>query len=81
MKIIIKTFASVKDICGFEEKEVVVSEGITAGEAVERLAAGFEALEKMKKTLLLAVNEGYVGREHVLLDGDVLAIFPPVSGG
>lgn len=81
MKIMIKTFASVKDICGFEEKEVVVSEGITVDDAAARLSASFDALRKMKGSLLFAVNEEYVGREHVLLDGDVLAIFPPVSGG
>ena len=31
--------------------------------------------------ILAAVNHDYVGREHVLNDGDEVAFFPPVTGG
>jgi molybdopterin synthase sulfur carrier subunit len=29
----------------------------------------------------VAVNQDYVGRDHPILDGDEVAIFPPVTGG
>jgi molybdopterin converting factor small subunit len=29
----------------------------------------------------VAVNQSYVGREHLLREGDEVAIFPPVTGG
>jgi molybdopterin synthase sulfur carrier subunit len=29
----------------------------------------------------VAVNQSYVGREHLLHEGDEVAIFPPVTGG
>ncbi len=81
MKIRIKAFAGIRDICGFDEKEVVVGDDITVGEVFERLAAGFGELKKYRKLVLFAVNEEYCDGERVLFEGDVVAIFPPVSGG
>ncbi len=81
MKIRIKPFAVVKDLCGFDDKEEVVPAGTSVEEAFASLAAGLDDLRRMRKTLLFAVNEEYCTGERVLREGDVLAIFPPVSGG
>jgi molybdopterin converting factor subunit 1 len=81
MKITIKTFASLRDVSGFDEKEIVVTEGITIDEIVCRLSVSFEGLAARKGALLYAVNEEYARPDTVLVEGDVLAIFPPVSGG
>jgi molybdopterin synthase sulfur carrier subunit len=32
-------------------------------------------------TVRVAVNRDYVGPEHLIGDGDEIAIFPPVTGG
>jgi molybdopterin synthase sulfur carrier subunit len=39
-----------------------------------------EALRDLS-VVRVAVNHDYVGREHPLLNGDEVAIFPPVTGG
>jgi molybdopterin converting factor small subunit len=81
MKILIKPFASVKDMFGFYEKEIIVSENITVGEVIKRLAESYAGLNRIKKNLLYAVNEEYCAVDTILKENDVLAIFPPVSGG
>jgi molybdopterin synthase sulfur carrier subunit len=39
-----------------------------------------EALRDLS-VVRVAVNQSYVGREHLLREGDEVAIFPPVTGG
>lgn len=81
MKIRIKTFASVRDACGFGEKELAVAGKTSVGEVVQGLERECPGLGRMAGRLLFAVNQEYSGADKVLAEGDVLAIFPPVSGG
>ena len=81
MKIKIKVFASIKDICGFNEKELIVSDSIKVNEVVDLFIKSNHELSAKKDNLLIAVNEEYCGPDLMLQDGDILAIFPPVSGG
>ncbi|MCP4130623.1 MAG: MoaD/ThiS family protein [bacterium] len=81
MKILVKAFAAVKDICGFDEKELIVSDNITVLELVQQLAVSSPGIGDMEAILLFAVNEEYRDGSAVLNEGDTLAIFPPVSGG
>ena len=39
-----------------------------------------EALKDLN-AVRVAVNQDYVGPEHLVRDGDEVAIFPPVTGG
>jgi len=39
-----------------------------------------EALKDLSH-VRVAVNQDYVGPEHLIRDGDEIAIFPPVTGG
>ncbi len=80
MKILIKTFASVSEICKFREKEITVPEKSTVASAIELIAAEHKSLLKLSG-LLSAVNGEYCDKSRILKDSDVLAIFPPVGGG
>src|ERR1700722_18344630 len=55
------------------------------GESVSGLLAGLReegrVSEAALRTAAVAVNRDYVRPEHVLSDGDEVAILPPVSGG
>lgn len=81
MKIKIKAFATVKDICGFESTEVEASEGSSVQDIFTLLKKEYPLLEESEGKLLFAVNEEYAPQDTQLYDNDILAIFPPVSGG
>jgi molybdopterin converting factor subunit 1 len=81
MRIKIKVFASIRDICGFEEKELIVSDSIKVSEVIDLFIKGNDELSGRKDTLLIAVNEEYCSMDRTIEDGDTMAIFPPVSGG
>ncbi len=81
MRIKIKVFASIRDICGFSEKELLVSDSIKVNEVIDLFIKGNVELSDKKDILLIAVNEEYCRMDRILEDGDTLAIFPPVSGG
>ena len=70
-----------KDICGFEEREITLPPGCTVEGAVDSLAALFPGLTAARESLLYAVNEEYADGGRTLVENDILALFPPVSGG
>ena len=81
MRIKIKVFASIRDICGFDEKELIVSDSIKVNEVIDLFIKANREFTDKKDILLVAVNEEYCRMDRTLEDGDVMAIFPPVSGG
>lgn len=81
MKIRIYVFASVKEICGFEEDILEIPENFSVGDVVNILMEKFIALKEMECKLFFAINEVYCNENTILNNGDILAIFPPVSGG
>ena len=60
---------------------IEVPNAISVGEAFARLVTTYPALANYEKSVMLAVNREYAGRQVILEDGDELACIPPVSGG
>lgn len=81
MKIVVNAFSSVKNLCGFSEKEFYLKEKSSVGDMLSALFSEYNNLIKLKNKLLFAVNEEYCDESKMLQDGDQLSIFPPVSGG
>ncbi len=81
MEIIVKTFAAAREAFGFQEKKFVVGEGSTVGQVLEMLTRECPGAAPIGNTLLCAVNAEYSAKEKVLHANDILALFPPVSGG
>jgi len=80
VRVRVRYFASVGEMIGFSEEEVAVPPGSTIGSLIERLKDSHESL-RHTRSLLVAVNGEFADAEHGLGDGDVVALFPPVSGG
>ena len=72
----VRLFAGLRERGGAAERELELSDDAQVADAWAELGLGDEPAG-----LLYAVNRRYVNREHVLDDGDELALIPPVSGG
>lgn len=81
MKIRVKLFASVREAVGQRELVLEVPADFTAAALRSRLASEYPKLRPLVSLLKIAVNQEYVGEEHVLIEGDEVALIPPVSGG
>lgn len=77
MSIKVRYFASLKDSVGRGEDELHVSDPLAVHAVWQRLNPDFA----MPDAVLAAVNMDYVALDAQVTDGDVLAFFPPVTGG
>jgi molybdopterin synthase sulfur carrier subunit len=77
-------FAWVRERIGADAETVDIAAPTTVGALVERLAGqseGHAAALGDRARLRAAVNQDFVGWDHVVTSGDEVAIFPPVTGG
>ncbi len=82
MKLEILYFAAVGELVGRRSEKLELPHSELAVRALcsvlvsrsPRLAGGLESVR-------FAVNEEFVESSHVVRDGDVVALIPPVSGG
>jgi len=81
MKTTVKFFAAFHDMTGRRELNLELREGLTIGELYHDLRARFPRLTDYGGSLLFTVNAEFVPADHVLHDGDEVALIPPVSGG
>ena len=80
MKVKLRYFASIEDLVGAEREEITVPQGSTVERLLEVLEGLHEQLKGVER-ILVAVNGAYVDPGATLEKGDVVALFPPVSGG
>ncbi len=84
MKITLKLFASLTDYLPTQEKYTnVVELDVASDTTIGQLVAHYRLPEKLVHLVL--VNGVYVAPDQrasrTLLEGDVLAIWPPIAGG
>jgi molybdopterin synthase catalytic subunit len=77
----VRLFASLHEMVGQRDVALDLPEGATIGELCRSLADRYPVVHALLPTLVCAVDEEYVTRDHVLGDGDFVAVIPPVSGG
>lgn len=81
MKVRVLFFGVTRDITGLPEECAEVREGARVEEVFELYARRFPRLGGMARSLVLAVNQEFGGRERELQENDEVAFLPPVSGG
>ena len=74
MRVAVKLFAGLRERAGWSEREL---------DGVDRVADVWAALDlgDEPEGLLYAVNKEYADGDRQLVDGDEVALIPPVSGG
>lgn len=81
MKVTVLFFSQLRDICGVEQLDLEIDEAPTIGELLESLYQRFDGLQKWDSRILIAADHEYVSRDALVVDGQEIAIMPPVQGG
>ncbi len=76
MKVTVRLFAGVRERAGTGERALELERGARLEDVWRALDLGDEP-----PGLMYAVNKRYADRDHLLADGDEVAVVPPVSGG
>jgi molybdopterin converting factor small subunit len=74
--ICVRAFARYRETLGFTTVEVPLPEPATLG-----VLLSLPLFQALPEDALLALNRTFAGREAGLVDGDEVALMPPVSGG
>jgi molybdopterin synthase catalytic subunit len=77
----LRLFASLRQTAGWSQKEISIAQGATVADLLAAVEEGTPTLVLSGRPVYAAVNQQYVEREHILIHGDEIALFPPVSGG
>lgn len=81
MRIQVRFFAILRDKAKQSAIQLELADRSTVAEAFVRLGELYPDIAVYLPRVSAAVNREYVRGEHVLKDGDELALIPPVSGG
>jgi MoaE-MoaD fusion protein len=81
MKIHLRYFASVRELMGTKSETLELAPETPVAAAIAAVAANDPRRERAIRSCMTMVNQEYVQLDHVLHDGDELALIPPVSGG
>lgn len=77
----VRLFAGLSQLVGERELEMRLPDGATIDQLRDTLGEQYPIVQAFLPTLVCAVGEEYVPGEHILHDGDAVALIPPVSGG
>ncbi len=77
----VKLFATLRQQAGWAEQQMHVPNGATLGALMVLITQATPDLKLTGRAVYAAVNQSYAQMDRVLHEGDVVAIFPPVSGG
>lgn len=80
MRLRILYFAVFRERVGTDAEDLELSAG-NVRSAIDALGARHEAIARLRGRFRVAVNQEFVDDDHVLHDGDEVALIPPVAGG
>jgi molybdopterin converting factor subunit 1 len=80
-KVKILFFATLRDYVGEKLIEFEIPAGLTVKGLTDLLVITHPRLEKVKDSMIAAINREYAADEQVIPEGAEIAFFPPVSGG
>ncbi len=80
MKVRADFYSRLREIVG-ASLEVRLSEEASVHDLVEQLCLEHPRLRDFERSMLFGIGVDFVDEQHVLREGDVIAIMPPVQGG
>ena len=80
MRVEVRCFASLRELAQ-DRCELTLAAATTVEDAWTAMAARHPGLRPHRPYVRAARNGAYAGWDEALIDGDVIAFLPPVSGG
>ena len=77
MSIKVRYFASLKELMGCSEEEIIFVNIVSVKDVLNQVGEN----RNIPQNILAAINMEYVEFEAKVADGDEVAFFPPVTGG
>jgi molybdopterin converting factor subunit 1 len=81
MRVTVLYFAVFRERLGHADEVIELPDGQRVADAIDLLAARHAAIAALRGRFRVAVNAEFSGDDHVLRDGDEIALIPPVAGG
>jgi MoaE-MoaD fusion protein len=81
LKIEVQFYAQLRDLAGVSKLNVDLGEGATVADLMKKIYALKPAMHALDQSILVGAGVDFVERDHVLRDGEQIAIMPPVQGG
>ena len=81
MKVRAEFYSRLREIVGAPLVEVTLPDHAAVSGLLEKLCLDHPRLRDFGGSILFGIGVEFVGKQHVLRDGDVIAIMPPVQGG
>ncbi len=81
MHIIVRLFASHREAAGVGTVTVDLAAGSTVADAFARARTAHPGLPSSVSGLAFAVNREFARPETLVVEGDEVAVLPPVAGG
>lgn len=80
MRVEVRLFAFLRELAGTGSVEIDLAEGATVSDLLEAVRS-LPGLSRMPGGTAVAVGREYAAPDRTLLDGDDVALIPPVAGG
>ena len=80
MRVRVRYYASFRDMTGKAEEWLEVPDDITVQGIREHVRGLYDKIAR-KDQVLVAINGSFTPLDRVIVEGDEVAFFPPVSGG
>ena len=81
MTVHVRFFSGIVPLVGAKSIDLAIPEGATVAVLKDRLIDQYPVLEGFMSTYVIAVEEEMQSADHVIHDGDVVDLIPPISGG
>ena len=81
MRVVFLLFAAARELADASEVSLELDEGCCVSAALDALCLRHPALGPLRPQLQLAVNHRYAPSGQLLVEGDEVAVIPPISGG
>jgi molybdopterin converting factor subunit 1 len=80
-KVKVLFFATLRDYVGSKSVEIDIPTDSTVKALTDFLVTKYPDLEKVKDSMMAAINREYAADEQIIPSDAEIAYFPPVSGG